>query len=70
MAKPPPPPRKGTPPPRILNKVSSNLDKGKTVDLNFKIDASFKKQFKQAALDRDLTLKKFLMLLFDEYKSK
>ena len=70
MAKTPKAPGKGTPPPIKLNKVNSNLDKGKTVDLNFKIDASFKKQFKQAALDRDLTLKKFLMLLFDEYKSK
>jgi hypothetical protein len=70
MAKTPKAPGKGTPPPIKLNKVNSNLDKGKTVDLNFKIDASFKKQFKQAALDRDLTLKKFLILLFDEYKSK
>ena len=70
MAKTPKAPGKGTPPPIKLNKVNSNLDKGKTVDLNFKIDAAFKKQFKQAALDRDLTLKKFLMLLFDEYKNK
>lgn len=68
MAKTPKAPRKGKP--IEPNEVNNNLDKGKTVDLNFKIDADFKKQFKQAALDEGLTQKKLLILIFEQYKNK
>ncbi len=42
--------------------------KVKNVDFNFKVTAAFRKQFKQAALDADMTNKKFLVHLFELWR--
>lgn len=41
-----------------------------TVPLQFRMPAEFVREFKQAALDRDLKLNKFLELIFSEHQGR
>lgn len=68
--KPPPPKKKrnskGEPPKN--SETRSNLGKpepGKTVDLNFKVSAEFKKDFKIAAVTKGMTQKDLLKEIFE-----
>ena len=77
----PPPPKKakgkGEPPssskkgePPKVSDTRSNLDKpepGKIVDMNFKVPAEFKKDFKMAAVTRGCTQKDLLMGIFQDW---
>lgn len=67
------PNRKGTPP--KIEEASTNLTNlpkkqtGIRKDLNFKVDADFKKEFKQYAMDKDITMHDLLIKMFDYYKT-
>lgn len=63
--------RKGAPPKE--QETSRNLSKPTNQELkplNFKIPASFKKEFKQYAFDHDITMVELLIKSFEYYKSK
>jgi len=65
--------RKGTPP--KMEEASSNLTNlpkkavGIKKDLNFKVNADFKKQFKQYATERDLSMHDLLVQIFEFYET-
>lgn len=67
------PNRKGTPP--KLEEASTNLTNAPKIqtgirkDLNFKVDADFKKEFKQYAMDKDMTMHDLLIKMFEYYKT-
>ena len=68
MAKTPPPPKrkaKAVPPPpeQIKNNLGENL-----TTLNFKVPKQFKKEFKQFAFDKDITMRELLERIFEAYK--
>ncbi len=53
--------------PKEKRKQSQNIlkkEKGKTVDLNFKVDAEFKRDFKTFAVTHDLSQKQVLEMAF------
>ena len=57
---------KGTPPP--LNETNNNLKKVSDdtwVTLNFRVSPEFRKEFKQCALDKDLSMNQLLKELFN-----
>jgi hypothetical protein len=66
--KPPPPPKKsskGEPPP--TEETRANLGKpepGNVVDLNFKVPAEFRKNFKIASVEQGMTQAAFLKEIF------
>jgi hypothetical protein len=66
--KPPPPPKKsskGEPPP--TEETRANLGKpepGNVVDLNFKVSAEFRKNFKIASVEQGMTQASFLKEIF------
>ena len=72
--KPPPPPRKsskGEPP--KSNEARSNLVKpepAKLVDLNFKVSAEFKKNFKIAAATQGISQKDLLQEIFKHWSER
>ena len=74
MAEAPKPPKKtttskGNPPAEI--ETSANLNKaneGDLVPLNFKITKEFKKDFRNEALEEEITMTEFLKKIFDHYK--
>ncbi|PZD70408.1 hypothetical protein C1752_13134 [Acaryochloris thomasi RCC1774] len=82
--KPPPPPKrskgKGEPPistvkgdPPTATDTRSNLGKpepGKIIDMNFKVPAEFKRDFKIAAATHGMTQKDLLMEIFHEWSQK
>lgn len=80
--KPPPPPRKGkgNPPttskkgdPPKTTETRSNLNKpepGKTVDMNFKVPAEFKRDFKITAAIHGISQKDLLMEIFREWSQR
>jgi len=64
--------RKGTPP--SLEEASNNLSNNVEVkpisekkDLNFKVDADFKRRFKRYATDNDITMQALLKKAFAYY---
>jgi hypothetical protein len=67
----PPPTRKEKEAPPTQSETIGNLDKitpEKIVPLNFRVPAEFRKNFKQTALDHDLTGVGLLYKMFDEFK--
>jgi len=62
--------RKGSPPKE--ENASRNLTKPTNQELkplNFKVPAEFRKQYKQYALDHDITMVELLLRSFEYYKS-
>lgn len=68
------PNRKGSPP--KIEEASSNLTKSPKKqtaikkDLNFKVDADFKKRFKQYATEKDLSMHNLLVTIFEFYEKE
>lgn len=70
MAKVPPPRGKGEPPPPST--VAGNLDKPESealVPLNFKVPATFRKDFKLSAAANDINMVELLFKAFALYKA-
>jgi hypothetical protein len=69
----PPPKKKGKEAPPVQEEVLDNLSKTdpeKMVPLNFRVPASFRKAFKQCALDNDTSAVGLLYKLFEEYRNE
>lgn len=67
----PPPKKKNKEAPPVQEEVINNLntsDPEQMVPLNFRVPASFRKDFKQTALDHDLTSVGLLYKLYEEHK--
>ena len=46
------------------------LDNKNTAPLNFRVPVEFRKRFKQAALDNDMTQTELLSMIFNEFQAK
>lgn len=71
----PPPPKKastkGEPPAKVETKHNlSKPDLGKVVALNFRVPASFKKDFKIAAASHGITQSDLLQQAFEEWRQR
>jgi len=67
----PPPKKKSKEAPPVQEEAMNNLntsDPEQMVPLNFRVPASFRKEFKQTALDHDLTSVGLLYKLYEDYK--
>lgn len=56
------------PPPAEVGRGNLDDPQEELVDLNFRVTKSFRKAYKQAALDHDITMRQILREAFDLWK--